>query len=206
MSAVLKDNRISVEDYLAGELISEIKHEYEDGTVYAMAGAKLNHERIAGNVFAELHLHLKNTPCEVVSKDFKVNINFSKFYYPDVMVMCDAKKGDDVYTEKPILIVEVLSKSTRQRDKTLKKMAYQSLPSLQEYVLIEQDFVDVEVCRRSAQWQSQHYLLGDEVWFESIYFRLPIEEIYRWVDNEAMQDFLQSVEKQAQLSETIENN
>jgi len=102
--------------------------------------------------------------------------------------------------------VEVLSKSTRQRDKTLKKMAYQSLPSLQEYVLIEQDFVDVEVCRRSAQWQSQHYLLGDEVWFESIDFRLPIEEIYRWVENEAMQDFLQSVEKQAQLSETIENN
>lgn len=192
MNAVLKDNRISVEEYLAGELVSDIKHEYEDGYVYAMAGARLNHERIVGNVFAEFHLHLKNTPCEVVSKDFKVNINFSKFYYPDVMVMCEAKKGDDVYTEKPILIVEVLSKSTHRRDKTLKRAAYQSLPSLQEYVLIEQDIAEVIVFRRDENWFPQSYFLGEIVYFKSVDFHVSVEEIYRRVDNEDMREFLQS--------------
>jgi Uma2 family endonuclease len=191
MSAVLKDNRISVEEYLADELISETKHEYEDGCVYAMAGAKLNHERIAGNVFGEIRQHLKNTPCEAVSKDFKVNINFSKFYYPDVMVMCEATKGDDVYTETPILIVEVLSKSTHRRDKTVKRAAYQSLPSLQEYVLIEQDIAEVIVFRRDENWFPQSYFLGETVHFKSVDFHLLVEEVYLRVDNEDVKEFLQ---------------
>jgi Uma2 family endonuclease len=191
MSAVLKDNRISVEDYLAGELTSEIKHEYEDGYVYAMAGVKLNHERLAGNVFGELRQYLKGTPCEAVSKDFKVNINFSKFYYPDVMVMCEARKGDDVYTEKPVLIVEVLSKSTHRRDKTVKREAYQSLPSLQEYVLIEQDIAEVIVFRRDENWFPQSYFLGEMVHFKSVDFLLSVEEIYQRVENEDMLEFLQ---------------
>jgi Uma2 family endonuclease len=189
MSAVLKDNRISIEEYLAGELISEVKHEYEDGYVYAMAGTSKNHQSVASNVLGEIRQHLKTTRCRPFGTDVKIKVG-NKFYYPDMMVVCEDKSNNPYYTDSPVLIVEVLSDSTRQRDKTLKKMAYQSLPSLQEYVLIEQDFVDVEVCRRSAQWQSQHYLLGDEVWFESIGFKLPVEEIYRWVDNEEMQTFL----------------
>jgi Uma2 family endonuclease len=202
MSAVLKPpSFISVEEYLEGELVSEIKHEYEDGEVYVMAGATLNHERIAGNVFGELRQYLKELPCEAVSKDFKVNIKFSKFYYPDVMVMCDERKGDDVYTETPILIVEVLSKSTHRRDKSVKRAAYQSLPSLQEYVLIEQDIAEVIVFRRDENWFPQSYFLGETVHFKSVDFHLPVEEIYRRVDNEDMQAFLQAGE-----SEKVENN
>ncbi len=151
MSAVLKDDRISVEEYLQGELISEVKHEYIDGYVYAMAGAKLNHERIAGNLFGEFRQHLKNTPCEVVSSDFKVYVSDSKFFYPDVMVICNQENGNDDYTENPILIVEVLSGSTIRKDRTVKRLAYQSLESLQEYILIEQDFVATNLRRDTTE-------------------------------------------------------
>jgi Uma2 family endonuclease len=194
MNAILKDNRISVEDYLQGELVSEIKHEYIDGYVYAMAGASTNHGRIASNVSGELRQHLKNLPCDVLIADFKVNVNRRKFFYPDVVVICDHDNGDDYYTEKPLLIVEVLSSSTQRKDRTLKRLAYQSLPSLQEYVLIEQDFVDVEVSRRSANWDSHHYFLGDEIYFESVDLTLPVTEIYRRVDNEELREFLQERE------------
>jgi len=192
MNAVLKDNPISVEDYLQGELISDIKHEYIDGHVYAMAGASTNHGRIASNVSGELRQHLKNLPCDVLIADFKVNVNRHKFFYPDVVVICDSNNADVYYTEKPLLIVEVLSNSTQRKDRTLKRLAYQSLPSLQEYVLIEQDFVDVEVSRRSVNWDSHHYFLSDEVYFESLDLKLLVTEIYRRVDNEDMQEFLQA--------------
>jgi Uma2 family endonuclease len=191
MSAVLKDNRMTVEEYLQGELVSDIKHEYIDGYVYAMAGASSNHGKIASNLARELGQHLKNLPCDVFIADFKVYVNKSKFFYPDVVVTCTPGNGDSYYTEKPLLIVEVLSDSTQRKDRTLKRLAYQSLPSLQEYVLIEQDFVEVEISRRSANWNSQHYFLGDEVYFESLDLKLPIAEIYRRVDNEELRELLQ---------------
>lgn len=202
MTALLKDNTISVEEYLQGELIAEIKHEYLDGYVYAMAGASMNHVRITSNLVSELGQHLKNMPCDVLSSDFKVNVNNRKFFYPDVVVICDKNDqsdknneslhGNDFFTQNPLLIVEVLSSSTQRTDRTLKRLAYQSLPSLQEYVLIEQDFVDVEISRRSANWDSHHYFLGDAVRFESLDFILPVTEIYRRVDNEELREFWQA--------------
>jgi len=199
MSAVLKDNRITAEEYLQGELISDIKHEYIDGYVYAMAGASINHNRIANNIAREIGQLLKNLPYDVLTADFKVNINRCKFFYPDV-VICNHNNADEYYTEKPILIVEVLSDSTQRKDRTLKRLAYQALPSLQKYVLIEQDFVDVEVSRRSAHWDSRHYFLGDEVYFESLDLKLPMAEIYHRVDNEELREFLQEREPTKPIS------
>jgi Uma2 family endonuclease len=201
MTALLKDNTISVEEYLQGELIAEIKHEYLDGYVYAMAGASMNHVRITSNLVSELGQHLKNMPCDVLSSDFKVNVNNRKFFYPDVVVICDKNDqsdknneslhGNDFFTQNPLLIVEVLSSSTQRTDRTRKRLAYQSLPSLQEYILIEQDFVDVEISRRSVNWDSHHYFLGDAVRFESLDFILPVTEIYCRVDNEELREFWQ---------------
>ena len=93
--------------------------------------------------------------------------------------------------ETPLIIVEVLSKTTRRLDQTLKRSAYLSLSYMQEYVLIEQDFVDVEVCRRSNHWQSEHYYLGDRVYLAAVDLYLPVEDIYARVVNEDMQAFLQ---------------
>lgn len=184
MSAVVKENFISVEDYLAGELIAETKHEYIGGRVYAMAGASKNHESIAANVLAEIRQHLKGSSCRPFGSDVKVKVGQNKFFYPDVMVVCEDKADNAYYTEAPVLLVEVLSESTRKKDETVKRLAYQSLASLREYVLIEQDFISVEVCRRSSGWTSQRYLAGDTVYFESLDLKLAIEEIYRWVEYE----------------------
>ncbi|QPK64908.1 Uma2 family endonuclease [Methylomonas sp. LL1] len=180
---------ISVEDYLAAELLSEIKHEYVDGQVFAMTGASLNHDRIAGNVFGELRNHLRNKPCEPFTSDVKVKVGMH-FFYPDTMVVCDNSTKHEYYTETPVLIVEVLSKSTRRRDETLKRRLYQTIPTLQEYVLIEQDIVDVEVCRRNEGWVSNHYFLGDEARFDSVDVNLSVAEIYARVDNEDMRAFI----------------
>jgi Uma2 family endonuclease len=186
-----KLNYITVEDYLAGEEISEIKHEYVDGQVYAMAGAKINHNRIATNVSAHLWNHLRGKPCEPLSADMLVKTLGKRFRYPDVVVVCDDDTStDERVRESPVLIVEVLSKSTRKKDKGEKRMEYLAIPSLQEYVLIEQDFAEVEVQRRSAGWQSSYYFLGDEVLLESVNATLSVEAIYERVKNDDMEAWL----------------
>jgi len=189
MATALKSELISVEDYLTDELARDIKHELVDGVIYVMAGASANHERISGNIAAEFRSHLKKTPCESFSSDMKVKVG-SRFFYPDVLVDCSFDESQPYYTESPVIIVEVLSKSTRRMDETTKLMSYINIPSLQEYVLIEQDFVDIEVVRRSEGWRPRHYFLGDQVHFESINLPLSVEEIYSRVKNEDMLEFL----------------
>jgi Uma2 family endonuclease len=180
---------ISEQEYLEGELASDIKHEYIGGLVYAMAGVSKNHDRITGNISRHLGNHLENLPCDVFSSDMKVKA-LGDFFYPDVMVVCNEQSNQEYFSESPLIIVEVLSKSTRKTDQTTKRLAYQNLPSLKEYVLIEQDFVDVEVCRRDNHWRSEHYFLGDEAYFASIDLRLPVEAIYARVANDDMREFL----------------
>jgi Uma2 family endonuclease len=187
---------ISEDEYLQGEMIAEIRHEYIDGEVYAMAGASRNHQRLVGNLHTALNLHLTDMPCEPFASDLKIKAEHC-FFYPDLAVVCDDEQGDDYYTEKPTLIVEVLSKNTRRNDKTVKLAAYKTLPSLQEYVLIEQDHVEVEVMRRSQNWFPEHYFLGDEVEFESVGLSIGVAELYHRVDNEDMRDFQQQLEQQA---------
>ncbi|MFZ2452765.1 MAG: Uma2 family endonuclease [Methylovulum miyakonense] len=183
---------MSEEEYLRTEQEREIRHEYIDGYLYAMAGVKKNHARITANIDRVFGSHLSGKPCESFTTDVKVKIG-SKFFYPDVMVVCEDNK-QDYYTETPVIVVEVLSKSTRRMDETVKKLAYQNIPTLQEYVLIEQDFVDVEVCRRNQGWVSSHYFLGDTVHFEAIGLAMAVADIYERVENEDMQTFLAHVE------------
>jgi Uma2 family endonuclease len=195
------DNHITVEEYLRGEKISELKHEYIDGQVYAMAGAKLNHNRIVRNVSALLWQSLQATPCEPLSGDMLLEVSKTQYRYPDVMVICDDDSSNNDYIRKnPLIIIEVLSKSTRKKDKTEKRKEYLSLPSLQEYVLIEQDYAEIDVQRRSDNWQSAYYFLGDEITFESIDVTLSVEDIYQRVDNHDVQNFLKQKEQQSQDS------
>jgi Uma2 family endonuclease len=182
---------ISEQEYLEGEKTSEIKHHLIDGQVYAMAGASANHDRISTNLLAEFRTHLKNSTCEPFGSDMRVKIN-ANYFYPDAIVVCDFDDSQPIYTDSPTIIVEVLSKSTRRMDETTKRFSYINIPSLQEYVLIEQDFVDVEVVRKSEGWQPKHYFLGDTVTFESIGLTLPVEEIYHRVKNQDMAEFLGS--------------
>jgi Uma2 family endonuclease len=189
MLAIKPTDLISVEDYLTGELNSDIKHELIDGYVYAMAGASANHERISVNVLRKFGNHLENQLCEPFGSDMKLRIN-SNFFYPDVMVDCHFDNSEPYFTQTPIIIVEVLSKSTRKKDTTLKLLSYINISRLKEYVLIEQDFVNIQVFRRSEGWIPSHYFLGDEVTFESIGLTLFVEDIYHRVQNDDMVEFL----------------
>ncbi|GAA5005942.1 Uma2 family endonuclease [Acinetobacter puyangensis] len=191
---------ISEDEYLNDEKISDIKHEYIDGYVYAMSGASANHNRIAGNLFSALSVHLKHAPGQPYTSDMKVKIG-SKYFYPDVLVDCDNLSGDSYFSQNPILIIEVLSKSTRQIDRKIKLESYLNIAQLQEYILIEQDFVDVEVIRRRTGWQSEHYFLGENVTFESVNLSVSVEDIYHRVDNSDVKEWLLK-----QAEDAIENN
>ncbi|EWH08186.1 hypothetical protein DS2_18628 [Catenovulum agarivorans DS-2] len=190
MSVVSKQSTLTVDEYLQGELVSDTKHEFVDGQVYAMAGASINHERISGNIFGELRNHLKGSPREALSSDMKVKAR-DNFYYPDVLVDCKFDNATPYYSETPVIIVEVLSRSTRKLDETKKLVEYLNIPTLQEYVLIEQDFADVTVYRKSDDWRCKHYFLGDDITFESINFTVSVEEIYDRVDNLDVIEYLQ---------------
>jgi len=176
--AVSQTHFFTEQEYLEMEKCSEIKHEYFDGEIFAMAGTSKNHQLLTGNVFAEIRNHLKGTPCLTFSSDIKIRLDKgNKFFYPDVVIACE-KETDEYFVNSPRLIIEVLSDSTRKFDKDLKRKIYQNIPSLEEYVLIEQDHVEIEISRKAENWQSSYYFLGDEVRFESIGLILPILEIY----------------------------
>ncbi len=181
---------ISIEQYLAFELSSEIKHELVDGQIYAMTGASENHNYIAGNIFSELHNHLKNSSCRPFTSDMKIKTARGNFRYPDVMVVCDKDQEDPYYKTQPVILIEVISSSTRKVDRKDKLLEYINIPSLQEYLIIEQDFVDIEVFKRSQDWHSTHYFLGEEITLESIDLTLKVEDVYYRVNNPEMMEFL----------------
>jgi len=176
-------------EYLSSEPDSEVRREYIDGRAYAMAGASTNHIRISANILGEFRSHLKGTPCEALQSDLKVKIA-KNYVYPDVVVVCNNTNKDGL-SDTPMIIVEVLSKSTRKRDLTTKLIQYINLPSLQEYVLIEQDIVFIRIFRKKNDWKPEEYYLGDPIIFEAIELTLMAEDIYDRVDNNEINEFRQ---------------
>lgn len=193
-----KQDLYSIADYLKNELDSDSKHEYREGQMYAMAGASKNHQRITLNISSIFKTHLKNTPCDTFASDIKVKIGDLAVFYPDVIVDCEPETANEYYTEQPLIIVEVLSKSTRRMDETTKRRLYQTLPSLQEYVLIEQDIVDIEICRRSEGWQPEHYFMGDDIIFAAIELTVSVNDIYERVVNEDVKTFFDNIANDSQ--------
>lgn len=131
---------ISEQDYLEGEKLAEVRHEYVDGVVYAMAGSSLRHNDIAINITSLLRPLTRGTPCKVNASDVKVRAQRAKaYYYPDVVVGCQRDSADTHYLENPCLIVEVTSRSTEWKDYAEKLIAYQKLASLQAYLIVAQE-------------------------------------------------------------------
>lgn len=179
---------VSEAEYLSTELVSEQKREYIDGHVYAMTGASINHTRISGNILSNFSNHLKGTPCEAFMADVRVRLG-KDYVYPDVLVDCNKIAGDGYFSTSPSIIVEVLSKSTKRLDLTTKLIKYINLPSVQEYVVIEQDSVSVQLLRRRKHWQPEYFFLGDTVTFEPINLTMTVEDIYDRVDNADMNEY-----------------
>jgi Uma2 family endonuclease len=158
MSRLTKKDFATPEEYLAFERASEFRHEYFGGEIVAMTGASRRHNLIAGNIFAELRQQLRGKPCETYISDMRVAIPTENIYtYPDVVVACGEPQfeGEAVDTlVNPTLIVEVLSKSTASYDRAAKFNYYRTIPSLAEYLLVEQDGYHVEqyVRQQDARW------------------------------------------------------
>jgi Uma2 family endonuclease len=183
MSTAQKFN-ISDKDYLLGERQSDIKHEFINGAVYAMAGGTKDHNIICGNIFGEWRQQLKGQPCRPYFADVMVKAS-THYFYPDVMLVCEPdEKDDERLVHSPAIVVEVLSTSTRVNDLTLKKIAYLNLPSLQEYWLVEQDRCEIEVFRRSENWASTYYVLGDTITSDVVGISLTVADIYDNVENQ----------------------
>lgn len=175
----------SPEEYLSLERQNTIRHEYRRGLVYAMAGGSDDHSRLAINFLTALNLHLRDGECQFFSGDVKVNYADAFFYYPDAFVTCDPRDLSDRYVKRyPKLIAEVLSPSTEQFDRSDKFEDYRQLESLEEYVLIAQDRMQVE-CRRRVKdesgerWETRVYGAGDRAILRSIKLEVAVEELYR---------------------------
>jgi Uma2 family endonuclease len=198
--AICKTAYLSEQEYLEAEKISDVKHEYFDGEIFAMAGGSKNHQLLTGNIFGEIRNHLKGTPCLTFSSDMKVRLDKgNKFFYPDVIITCE-KENDEYFIHSPRLIIEVLSNSTRKFDQNLKRLVYQTIPTLEEYVLIEQDRVEIVVFRKSDQWRPTYYYIDDEITFTAIDLTLPVLEIYARVENQELQAFLAKQETDLALT------
>ena len=175
-------SQISEEDYLARYAQeSDTRYEYINGEIWAMAGASRNHNIIAGNVYAALHSQLKNHPCQAFISDWRVQAQHN-YYYPDVVIDCQAQGSQAI---QPVLIIEVLSDSTRQTDLTLKLHDYRQIPSLQEYIVLEQNFMAALAYRRSDDWKATSYTqASDTISLASIGCTLSLAEIYARVEFE----------------------
>jgi len=174
---------LCVEEYLAGELESQVRHEYVDGEIYAMVGANDRHGLITLNLAGYLSQRLPDR-CQVFSSDIKVRIQAAEreiFYYPDVLVSCDPRDREPYYRQYPCLIIEVLSPHTARLDRFEKLMFYRQLDTLAEYLLVSQDYRQVEVFRRAEQWDATRYTKG-EVPLQSVDLAIAIDEIYRRTD------------------------
>ena len=164
---------LSAEDYLRRELSTEIKHQLIDGEIYAMGGASENHNLLAGNIFNEFKNRLKGRSCRTFMADMKLRVA-EDFFYPDVMVVCQEDNEHAYYKTSPTVIVEVLSKTTRKFDQSQKRLRCQSLPTLEEYLLVEQDKGEIQVFSRKDGWQSIYYYLGDEIVFACLDIAVPV--------------------------------
>lgn len=185
---------LSQVNYLQGELSAETKHQLINGEAYAMAGASEKHNIISLNLAAELQYQLKGNSYIPYIADMKVATQ-GDFYYPDVMVVCDKHENDSDYVKyAPKLIVEVLSKSTRVFDHSVKQTNYLKIPTLEYYVLIEQDFCEISVLSRAAGFISQYYYLGDKINFALLNVTISVNDIYDRIENEDKVQYLKTLE------------
>lgn len=184
MSAQPK-TKLSSQEYLELEIRAEVRSEYFDGEVFAMAGTSLNHTRIVRNISRRLDEHTESGPCEVVSNDLRVSVPFNNAYvYPDLVGLCQEPKLDSSKFNtllNPELIIEVLSSSTEAYDRGLKFAGYRTIPTVKEYIIIAQDEMRVEQYLRQADdtWQVRFLEKADDLLqVESMKCAIPLSQIY----------------------------
>ena len=180
---VIEDYYVTPEEYLAGELIAKERHEYVAGIVYAMSGTTIGHWRIVDHLTRSLGDQLRGRRCEAFSTGIKVKIRTGRaefYYYPDVVIDCGRHPDNSYFADEPRVIFEVLSESTERTDRTEKRIHYQTLPTLDVYVLVDQARMAVTVYRRAeGEWTTELLTAATDVLaLPTVECSLPLGTIY----------------------------
>lgn len=175
----------TIEEYLEMENAATEKHEYYQGEIFAMSGAKVNHVDICFNLAAGLKNKLKGKPCKPSGMDMRIHIpDNTLFTYPDIVVFCGERKtlnNDDMNGLNPTVIIEVLSRSTKKYDRGAKFELYKAIPTLTDYILVDSESIKVEAWHKAdnGEWNLTEYSsLADTLHIPSIEVTLPLAEVY----------------------------
>jgi Uma2 family endonuclease len=176
---------ITPREYLEAEVLADKKHEYFDGHVITMAGAREAHNRVVANLIAEIHGFLKTKSCDVFPSDLRIATPASNAYmYPDVSIVCgqaQMKDGEFDTCTNPSVIIEVMSDSTRDNDRGYKFFYYQQIPSVKEYILIDSISRFAECIRRreDGSWKfEQETGINASITIHTIGLTLSLQDIY----------------------------
>ncbi len=179
----------TIEEYLQMENASDVKHEYYRGEIFAMSGAKMQHNIIAVNLLTGLGTRLRTGKCRPLGSDQRIHIEKnSLFTYPDISVVCgeiQTLKNDEWNVLDPTIIIEVLSSSTKTYDRGDKFKLYRDIPTLKEYVLVDSESINIEAFRINdhRNWELIEYnSLADHLMLETVSVTMPLAEIYDGVN------------------------
>lgn len=166
------------EEFLAWEARQELKWEFDGFQPVAMTGGTDAHSAIQGNVLTALNVRLRGSRCRPRGPDLKVGIN-GRFRYPDAFVTCTPLPPDATVVTEPVVIFEVLSKSTERNDRTRKLLEYQSIPTLQRYVMLEQDqALATVIARQDARWTLELLRADAVLAMPEIGIEIPLADLY----------------------------
>ncbi len=185
MSTQARVVRLTADEYLHAEARGQVRREFVRGQLFDMVGGTDSHNLICLNIASALRERLRDRPCRVFMADMKLRVVADVFYYPDVFVTCDPDDREPYFKERPTLVVEVLSATTEGTDRREKFLAYELLPSLREYVLVQQSRREVEVFQRSSPdeaWTKSVHTASDEVAFTSVGVSMTMPEVYEGVE------------------------
>ena len=177
--------KMSIKEYLEFEKNSVDKHEYYRGEIFMMAGAMPKHNVIFKNVFRDIATHLKGKSCQPYGSDLRINIpENTLFTYPDISIICGdivTSEHDEDTATQPVVLIEILSKGTKDYDRGSKFKLYRDIPTLKEYILIDSESISIEAfsINQNNHWELIEYKTIDSILsIDSIDFQLSLTEIY----------------------------
>jgi len=180
--------KFSIEEYLEMENSSIEKHEYYKGEIFAMSGAKMPHNSLSKNLLGTLFTKLKGKKCQPYGSDVRIHIESNTlFAYPDISIICDeviTRNNDDFNVLNPVVIIEILSQSTKNYDRGEKFKLYRDIPTLKEYILIDSESIHIETFRLNEKnhWELEEYnFVTEELYVKAINEKILIADIYEGV-------------------------
>jgi Uma2 family endonuclease len=186
MEQVVKNKKLTYQEYLVLEQTNDERYEYWQGEVFAMAGGTINHNRIGLKIATILLDYFEKKGCKVFANDVKLQLEKENYYvYPDVLLTCDEKDTDAYSVQYPSLIVEVLSKSTETYDRSIKLAQYRKIPSLKYYLLVSQSACSIEAYGRNNEQELFTYqayeTMDDVITLPAINFSMRMQDIYAYI-------------------------